>query len=83
MALPRVVETQVLSDHTNLFFARDLALTRQRLDAGEELDVVCLPVSEVLKRIRCGEFIDGSLQLGVLLAHYKGLLGDGGRSGVP
>lgn len=68
---------------TNLFFARDLVPTRQRLDAGEELDVVCLPVLEVLKRIRCGEFIDGSLQLGVLLAHSKGLLREGDRGGVP
>jgi ADP-ribose pyrophosphatase len=68
---------------TSLFFARDLVPTQRRLDPGEELDVVCLPVSEVLKRILRGDLIDGSLQLGVLLAYYKGLLGEGDPGGVP
>jgi len=59
---------------TNLFFASDLVPTHQRLDEGEELDVVLKPVAEVLDMIACGKVIDGSLQLGVLLALQKGLI---------
>jgi ADP-ribose pyrophosphatase len=59
---------------TSLFFAKNLIATQQRLDEGEELDIVLLPVSEVLEMILSGEVIDGSLQLGVLLAYTKGLL---------
>ena len=59
---------------TNLFFASDLLPTHQHLDEGEELEIVRLPVGDVLKMIASGEIIDGSLQLGVLLAQLKGLL---------
>jgi ADP-ribose pyrophosphatase len=59
---------------TTLFFARDLVPTKQKLDVGEELEVVRLPLAEVLQMITRDELIDGSLQLGVLLALQKGLL---------
>jgi ADP-ribose pyrophosphatase len=59
---------------TNLFFASDLEPTRQHLDEGEFLEVVFMPAQEVLDLILAGEFIDGSLQLGLLLARQKGLL---------
>jgi ADP-ribose pyrophosphatase len=59
---------------TNLFFAADLIPTRQCLDPGEELEVVLMPAAEVVRMILDGEVIDGSLQLGVLLALTKGLL---------
>ncbi len=59
---------------TNLFFASDLLPTKQNLDEGEELDLVMLPVPRVLEMILQGDMIDGSLQLGVLLAIQKGLL---------
>ena len=59
---------------TNLFFACDLTPTRQRLDEGETLEVVPLLAGQVLQMILNGEIIDGSLQLGVLLAYQKGLL---------
>ena len=59
---------------TNLFFAADLVLTHQHLDEGEELEIVRLGVGDVLRMIANGEIIDGSLQLGVLLAQLKGLL---------
>src|SRR3990172_1182728 len=59
---------------TNLFFASNLRPTRQNLDEGEELELVMLPVSQGLELILNGEVIDGSLQLGVLLALQKGLL---------
>lgn len=59
---------------TNLFFARDLLPTRQNLDEGEILTVEAKPVGEVLRMILKGEVIDGSLQLGVLLALQKGLI---------
>ena len=47
----------------NLFFATDLTPTAQNLDEGEVLEVVCMPVEQVLEMIKQGEFIDGSLQL--------------------
>ena len=59
---------------THLFFAFDLSTGEQRLDDGEELEVVLLPSREVLAMILRDEAIDGSLQLGVLLAAQKGLL---------
>lgn len=59
---------------TNLYFACNLERSHQNLDEGEELEIVLKPVSEVLGMILRGEIIDGSLQLGVLLALQKGLL---------
>ena len=59
---------------TTLFFARDLTPTKQNLDDGEVLEIVHLPVETVLEMIVRGEIVDGSLQLGVLLARQKGLL---------
>ena len=59
---------------TYLFFASELHPTRQNLDEGEELDIIAMPVVQVLEMILNGEIIDGSLQLGVLMALQKGLL---------
>ncbi|HSB67641.1 MAG TPA: NUDIX hydrolase [Anaerolineales bacterium] len=62
----------VLRAATNLFFAKDLVKTAPHLEPGEILETVHMPVSQVLKLILDGEIIDGSLQLGVLLALQKG-----------
>lgn len=59
---------------TNLFFARDLLPTQQHLDEGEELEIVAMPVDQILEMILAGELLDGSLQLGILLAAKKGWL---------
>lgn len=59
---------------THLFFASDLVPSQQRLDEDEVLQVVMLPLDEVIQMITAGEIIDGSLQLGVLLALHKGFL---------
>ena len=59
---------------TNLFFARDLTATQQNLDEGEELETIQLPVKIILEMILAGDTIDGSLQLGILLALQKGLI---------
>ncbi len=64
----------VLRAATNLFFATDLVQTAQHLEPGEVLETVHKPVGEVVQMILSGELIDGSLQLGVLLALQKGLL---------
>jgi ADP-ribose pyrophosphatase len=64
----------VLRAATNLFFATDLLPTKQNLEPGEILETVHVPVKEVLRMILEGQIIDGSLQLGVLLAMQKGLL---------
>jgi hypothetical protein len=60
---------------TNLYFASQLQPTQQRLDEDEELDIEIKPAADVLTMILDGELIDGSLQLGVLLALQKGLIG--------
>jgi ADP-ribose pyrophosphatase len=59
---------------THLFFARNLVKTVQKLDEGEILEVIEIPVSKLIDGVLAGEFIDGSLQLAVLLAFQKGLL---------
>jgi ADP-ribose diphosphatase len=64
----------VLRAATNLFFATDLVKTTQKLESGEILETVHKPVEEVVSMILDGKIIDGSLQLGVLLALQKGLL---------
>ncbi len=69
----------VLRAATNLFFATDLVQTSQHLEPGEVLETVHKPVEEVLQMILSGELIDGSLQLGVLLALQKGLLSIKGK----
>ena len=56
----------------NIYLATDLARTQQNLDDGEELEVVILPIAEVLQMILRGEAIDASLQLGLLTAIQKG-----------
>jgi ADP-ribose pyrophosphatase len=64
----------VLRAATNLFFATELVRTAPHLEPGEVLETVHKPVDEVIRMIVNGDFIDGSLQLGVLLALQKGLL---------
>jgi ADP-ribose pyrophosphatase len=64
----------VLRAATNLFFASDLTKTKQRLEPGEVLETVHLPVNQLIQMILNGEIIDGSLQLGVLLALHKGFI---------
>jgi ADP-ribose pyrophosphatase len=64
----------VLRAATNLFFASNLEQTHQHLEPGEVLETVHKPVAEVLGMIHNGNIIDGSLQLGVLLALHKGFL---------
>jgi ADP-ribose pyrophosphatase len=64
----------VLKAATNLYFASQLEETSQHLEPGEILDIIHMPVDDVLQGILNGEFIDGSLQLGVLLAFQKGYL---------
>lgn len=59
---------------THLFFARALRKTQQHLDEGEVLEVAEVPVLEVLEWIAEGRLVDGSLQLGVLLARHKGYI---------
>ena len=58
---------------TSIFLATDLTQTEQKLDEGEELEVVRMPFAEALAMVLRGECVDGSLQLGVLLAAQKGL----------
>jgi ADP-ribose pyrophosphatase len=58
---------------THLFLARQLSWVGQRLDPGEELEVVALPFDQALELALGDEVIDGSLMLGLLLVAQKGL----------
>jgi ADP-ribose pyrophosphatase len=58
----------------NLFIALDLTLGPQQLDPGEELEVHHLPFAEVYTAVLAGEYIDGALQTGVLLARARGFI---------
>jgi len=51
-----------------------LIQTRQCLEPGENLETVHMPLKEVIDMILNGEIIDGSLQLGKLLALQKDFL---------
>ena len=64
----------VIRAATHLFFASELVATQQNLDEGENLDVIFTPLDQVLKLIVDDQLIDGSLQLGVLLAIQKGYI---------
>lgn len=63
----------VIQAGTNLFLARDLTPGPQDLDDYEDVEVIEVPFHDLVQRIASGEFIDGSLQLGVLLVQAKGL----------
>lgn len=58
---------------THLFLARSLTWVGQRLDPGEELEVVAVPFEQALAMVLQGEMIDGSLMLGLLFVAQKGL----------
>jgi hypothetical protein len=60
-----------------LFFPKDLPKSNQNLDIGEDLEIVSMAIPEVVAMIIDGKMIDGSLQLGVLLAFQKGLMNRG------
>jgi hypothetical protein len=57
---------------THLFFAKNLIPTQQNLDPNEELTIVFKTANEILDLIKRGQLIDGSLQLGILLALQLG-----------
>ncbi len=58
---------------THLFLAQRLTWVGQRLDPGEELEVVAMPFGQALQMVLNGDVIDGSLMLGLLLVVQKGL----------
>jgi ADP-ribose pyrophosphatase len=57
---------------THIFLARKLDWVGQRLDPGEELEVVAMPFHQALEMVLTGEVVDGSLMLGLLLVAQKG-----------
>lgn len=56
-----------------LFFASGLQPGPSRPDEGEELEVHLRPFEEVYQGVLHGEYIDGALQTGLLLARARGL----------
>ena len=56
---------------THLFLAQKLTWVGQRLDPGEELNVVRMPFDQALEMVLGGEVIDGSLMLGMLLVAQR------------
>ncbi len=67
-----------LKVRTWLFLATGLVPGTPCPDEGEELEIELQPFDELLGRVQCGEFLDGSLQLGVMLAAAR-LTGEGSR----
>jgi ADP-ribose pyrophosphatase len=59
---------------THLFLAQSLTWVGQRLDPGEELEVVTMPFDQVLEMVLKGEVVDGSLMLGMLLVAQRELV---------
>lgn len=59
---------------TNVFFARDLTPGPQQLDPDEELAVQLVTTRALLADVLAGNYQDGGLQFGVLMAHAQGLL---------
>lgn len=57
----------------NLYFASELSEGQAQLDSDEELEVHLLPFEEVYAGVLEGKYIDGALQVGVLLARARGL----------
>ncbi len=64
----------MLRAYTHIYFARRLVRTQQKLDEGEYLDVVSWPIQKVLDGVLGGQFIDGSVQLALLMALQKKLI---------
>jgi len=58
----------VLSEVMHFFEARDLAPGESQPDPGEKIEVVRMPVQELLAGIRNGEVTDGKTVIGVMLA---------------
>ncbi len=59
----------------HLFFAKNLQrVGAQKLDEHEDVEVVAMPVAEVLDLVLNNGTPDGSLMLGVLFARAKGLI---------
>ncbi|MFQ5575763.1 MAG: NUDIX hydrolase [Anaerolineae bacterium] len=57
-----------------IFFATDLQPGPQHLDRFEDLEVVELSIPNAIALVTENRTIDGSLMLGILFAHAKGLL---------
>ncbi len=58
----------VLGEVMHFFEGRELAPGESRPDPGERIEVVRMPVSELLAGIRNGEVTDGKTVIGLLLA---------------
>jgi ADP-ribose pyrophosphatase len=56
------------TEFIHLYLATDLAESRLKMDEDEFIEVLHLPMQEVMKRIRAGEIIDGKTLSAVLLA---------------
>ncbi len=59
---------------THLFMAKTLTWVGQRLDPGEELEIIAMPFDQALEMVVNGDVIDGALMLGLLLVAQKGLV---------
>ncbi len=59
---------------THLFLARQLEWVGQRLDPGEELEVMAMPFERALEMALNGEVVDGALMMGLLWVAQKGML---------
>jgi ADP-ribose pyrophosphatase len=63
------------TEFIHLYLATDLSESRLNMDDDEFIEVLRLPMDEVINRIRSGDIVDGKTLNGVLLA--KDILGNG------
>ena len=62
----RCKELIYLGTYFNLYLARGLDFGETDPDEDEFLDVVQIPLDEMVERVMCGEILDGKTQLAVL-----------------
>ena len=64
------------STRAHFFFAKaGPSITRQALDSSEELEIVLVPVSELLELVERGQIVHGVHVAAILVAWRRGLLG--------
>ncbi len=61
------------------FVARDLTLSRTRLEEDERIEPRVVPVHEVLALLDSGELVDAKSMVTILVALRRGIISDAGR----
>ncbi len=63
------------NEFIDVYLATDLTLGVQKLDEGEEIEIVSMPLDEAVQKIYCGEIQDAKTVAGILAYQSKLLTG--------